>query len=69
MVCDLVTPGMCMPCGLLSGVSPTMCFMSCSCGMMDLYHWLPYVFHRIAVLGFQVWLGLNYSRLWIYTVY
>ena len=36
---DSVAPGMCMPCGLisfLSHVSPTMCFMSGPCGMMDI---------------------------------
>ena len=38
MVCDLVAPGMCTPCGLLSLVSPTMCFMFRSCGMMDFYY-------------------------------
>ena len=59
MICDSVAPGMCMPCGLLSLVSPTMCFMSRSCGMMDFYYWLPYVFHRIAVLGSIVQLGFN----------
>ena len=59
MVCDSVTPGMCTPCGLLSHVSPTMCFILHSCGMMNFYDWSPYAFHRIAVLGFIVQLGFN----------
>ena len=59
MVCDSVAPGMCAPCGLLSLVSPTMCFILCSCGMMDFYDWLPYVFHRIAVLGFTSTAGFQ----------
>ena len=50
---------MCMPCGLLYVVSPTMFFMSCPCGMMDLYHWSPYVSHRIAVLGFILTAGFE----------
>ena len=66
MVCDSVTPGMCTPCGLLSLVSPTMCFMSRSCGMMDFHYWLPYAFHRIAVLGFIVQLGFNVTELGTY---
>ena len=49
LACDSVAPGMCTPCGLMH-----MCFMSSSCGMMDFYYWSPYVFHRIAVLGFIV---------------
>ena len=57
-VCDSVAPGMCTPCGLLSHVSPTMCFIIRSCGMMDFYYWSPYVFHRIAVLVLRFSLGL-----------
>ena len=54
-----ITPGMCAPCGLLSLLSLTMCFILRSCGMMDFYYWLPYAFHRIAVLGFIVQLSFN----------
>ena len=43
LLCDLVAPGMCTPCGLisfLSRVSLTMCFMSGPCGMMDISYLL-----------------------------
>ena len=59
MVCDLVAPGVCTTYGLLSHVSPTMCFIPRSCGVMDFYDWSPYAFHRIAVLGFIVQLVFN----------